>query len=68
MISCIGVPSQISWTSILAGSSKISIEGPTVMVPFNGVAAEQLLPSVETVKLNVVALKNGPVGVPVITT
>ena len=38
------------------------------MVPFNGVAAEQLLPSVETVKLNVVALKNGPVGVPVITT
>ena len=38
------------------------------MVPFNGVAAEQLPPSAETVKLNVVVLANGPLGVPVITT
>ena len=52
-------PSQTSWISEPPpGLSKISIEGPTVMVPFNGVAAEQLLPSVDTVKLKVVALKN----------
>ena len=47
MISCIGVPSQISWTSILVGSSKISISGLTVIVPeIEGFG--QLPPNAET--------------------